>query len=234
MSYKAIPSRVLFVDGLPGTGKTSLSQWLEQRIRSDDLSVRFISEYDKAHPLHWFQYYDGGTYIPPEFTFIPLEDHMQNSIEKWTRFSNSVNEIDELLIIDGYPFLNSVGVFLWGDADEHFIGDYINQMHEILARIKPLVIYLHTDNLISALNRKLNLLQRDELYDQFLVTMNNLPFLQNRGISGTEGVLVLWKKLNQMLNQYYLAAQDWYLVIDRDNKDEAAVRLLTEIFIGLS
>lgn len=149
-------------------------------------------------------------------------------------FSDNLGKFEDALIIDAYPLLISAGVFLWGDADEQLLDDYIRQLHGIIKRIEPLMIYLFTGDLASALNRKLDLLQRDKLEHQFLITMDNLPFLQNRGISGCAGVLVLWKKVNQMLNQYYLAARDRCLVIDRDSLDEAKVRALSEKFLWLS
>ena len=153
---------------------------------------------------------------------------------KWHEFSSSIESCKEVLIIDGCPFLNTVGIFVWGDADEEMIRAYMSQVHGILTRLEASVIFLDSQDLVSALNRKLEFLERENLVGQFLLNMDRLPFLQNRGLSGPNGILVMWERINRSLTRYYLGPQYSGLVIERDAHEKSSVQLQAEDYLGLA
>ena len=225
---------VIFVDGLPGTGKTTLSGWLSQRLAAEGIETRMLPERAIPHPLRWFKHYDGREYLPPDFENISLATHVGSSVEKWVGFSDSIGSSKEVLIIDGYPFLNTVGIFVWGDADEELIRDYMEQVHGCMEETEASTIFLDAQDVVSALDRKLGFLQRDNLVEEFLLNMNRLPFLRNRGLSGPEGTLVMWEKINQSMTRYYLGPLYHGLVIDRDAHDATAVQLRAETYLGIA
>lgn len=127
-----LKTKARFVDGLPEIGRTTPSRWLNQRLGAEGVETRLLSEYTTPHPLRWFRFHGGVEYLPPDFETALLATHMGNSIRKWLDFSSSIQDHGEVLTIDGYPFLNTVGILLWGDADEKLITDYMDEVHGII------------------------------------------------------------------------------------------------------
>jgi hypothetical protein len=52
-------SKLIFVEGLPGSGKTTTAAWLASRLRSERVMVNLFLEHQPEHPLNV-----GGTLHP--------------------------------------------------------------------------------------------------------------------------------------------------------------------------
>jgi hypothetical protein len=218
------PPVTIFVDGLPGTGKTSLARWLEDVLQAQGQPARCISESDLQHPLHWFTYHDGDDFIPPNFNSITIPVHIENSLKKWKQFSLAAQSSETTFIIDGYPVLNSAGIFLWGDASRQQCQGYLEDLQGLMAGLRAALIYLRTTDLESALARKLGWLEREGMTGFFMDSMESQPFLQRRGLKGRLGVYALWESVQWALQSFYAAQGRSCRLIDRDNLQEDQVR----------
>lgn len=223
--------RIIFVDGLPGSGKTTLAQKLAARPTRSGLKTRFIPEYSLQHPLHWFDYHDGAKYIPPDFDSVPLAAHMANSLAQWETFLDQMQGGSEVLVLDGYPVLNSAGVFLWGDASRQDCQAYMDQVRELLKPVRPVLIYLRSTDLEKALARKLEFLQVEEQLESLIVAMDSQPFLRHRGLSGKPGLLQLWQSVQWALEYFYRQEWEHGLALERDLLDETGLQIRAEAFI---
>jgi hypothetical protein len=190
---------------------------------------QFISEYDLDHPLHWFRYHNGTEFIPPDFDSIPLAKHIDNSLAKWAQFQGDVQGGSDTLIIEGYPVLNSAGVFLWGDASRNECQAYLTQVRDLLEPAQPIIIYLRTSDVKAALQRKIELLKQKGLLPSFWESMNGQPYLHKRSLSGELGVFELWKSVQQALERFYQLDFNHCHISDRDRMNTKAVR---EIVVG--
>jgi hypothetical protein len=223
--------KVIFVDGLPGSGKTTLAHWLKQYFENRGPSVQFIAEYDLHHPLHWFVYHDGVDFLPPDIDHISPSTYMQDSLTKWGEFIFEQASSSDLMIIDGYPVLNSAGVFLWDDASHSDCQTYLVQVAELIEPLQPVLIYLRSSDLDAALARKLEFLQRDGHLEEFMTSMKSQPYLRRRGLSGEAGVRALWESVDWALEFFYQQDLRNHLILERDLVDADAVQEAVERYL---
>ena len=225
--------KVVFIDGLPGTGKSSLSRGLSNRLRDDGVDAHFVSEYDVSHPLHWFEYVNGHEFLPPDLASISLSTHIQNSTDRWEQFFRGLDRNSKLQIIEGYPLLNTGGVFYWGDAKGRDLESYLAGIRKWLERSCAKIIYLETIDVRLAAERKLEFLgKRDEL-DEFIQRMNGIPYLRNRALSGEGAIHKLWADINGLFIDFYKdMPRKKCLAIVRDDLTKASLQRKSLSFLG--
>jgi hypothetical protein len=225
--------KVVFIDGLPGTGKTFLSHWLSNRLRDHGVDVHIISEYDASHPLHWFEYLNDDEILPPDFTSIPLSSHIQNSIACWEQFILGLDRNSELQLIDGYPLLNSVGVFCWGELKVKERDSYLSSIRGYLECNFIKTIYLETVDVRLALERKLEHLKKENELEGFMRRMSSMPYAKHRVPFGVDAILELWTDINDIFVEFYKDMPlDNCLTLRRDEHPQGEIQLKSEDFLG--
>ena len=75
-------TKLVVIDGLPGSGKTPTAQWLELQLRRNQVDARWLHEADIPHPLWWYKQWDGTNYLPPDFEHIPMAAFVEASIDR--------------------------------------------------------------------------------------------------------------------------------------------------------
>jgi len=60
-------SRLIVLDGLPGSGKSTTGQWLTSQLQEHGLNTRWLPEADVSHPLWWYEHWNGTDYQLPDF-----------------------------------------------------------------------------------------------------------------------------------------------------------------------
>ena len=104
--------RLIFVEGLPGLGKTTTASWLASRLPSQRLVVNLFEEHQLGHPLNV-----GGDLHPAGSTpgeaffqrYTPAS-FVRESLEKWQGFVRAAVQTEALNVLNSYPFQNTVRV----------------------------------------------------------------------------------------------------------------------------
>jgi hypothetical protein len=107
-------SKLIFVEGLPGSGKTTTAAWLASRLRSERVMVNLFLEHQPEHPLNV-----GGTLHPSGETsgeaffqrYTP-ESFVHESLQRWQAFVRTAVQAEAISVLDSYPFQNTVRVLL--------------------------------------------------------------------------------------------------------------------------
>jgi hypothetical protein len=205
MNAPSIP-KLIVVDGLSGSGKTTTCRWLEQLLHQHHMTTRGIYEADVPHPLHWWDYWDGTQHHGPDFDRVSPADYITSSIEKWTQFIDHVRRSDEIVIVECPLYSLAVWMFLQGDTAPEQIAAYIDRVEAIIRPITPLLIYLHQDQIAAHTSRVWN--QRDPAVKQELIgNMERTPYLRHRNLHGFDGVIALWQETQALTDQLFAKHQ---------------------------
>ena len=141
MNHPNIP-KLIVVDGLSGSGKTTTCRWLEQLHHQHQVPAHGIYEADVPHPLHWWDYWDGTQHHGPDFERVSAATYIERSIERWTQFADSVRRSDEIVIVEGPLYCLAVWMFLQGNTPTQQIVTYIERVETVIWSVAPLLIYL--------------------------------------------------------------------------------------------
>jgi hypothetical protein len=188
---------IIFFEGVPGSGKSTQAQWLEVNLIRQGHKARWYQEGDSQHPLNWWN-------VTPDFDWLPylmdVENTMRHSRDKWRQFTQRARQNNTLTLLEAWPFLNCVSIFVMADASEKALFDYWNDVRQMLAPLNAKLIYFDQPDLRTALMR-INSIRGDAWQKQLYSTMERFPFCANRGLVGLDGVVTLWETHQRIIRR---------------------------------
>ncbi len=197
-----LATNLIVIDGLSGSGKTTTIKWLAQQLEQQGIHAECLFEYDTAHPLWWYEYWDGTDYRTPDFENIPMETFIQNSLANWRGFANRLHGTDQLVIAESVFFMHTIMHFLMGDADPVQLREYAREVQQIAQKLNPVLIYFHQPDAANSL-RRICAIRGPEFEQELLSNMESFPYLKRRNLKGLDGLSQLWQRSQQITDQLF-------------------------------
>ena len=145
-------TKLIFAEGLPGSGKTTTASWLAARLHAERLLVRLVLEHQPEHPLNV-----GGTLHPSGATtgeaffqrYTPAS-FVHESLQRWHAFVRVAVQTETISVLDSYPFQNTVRVLLQLHATPDCLQAYAGQVEALVLPLQPVLMYFHHRDLLHA------------------------------------------------------------------------------------
>ena len=189
-----IDTRLIVLDGLPGSGKTTTAEWLTSQLQQQNIDIWYLLENDTTHPLWWYRYWDGNDYLTPDFDNIPIETFLEASLSRWRGFVDSSNQS---VLTESVFFQDAVAMFLMGGATPTRLMEYARKVQQIAQALNPVLIYFRQSEVSSALQR-ICAIRGKEFEDELVMNMENFPYLKQRNLKGLDGVATLWQNIHEL------------------------------------
>lgn len=168
-------SRVIFVEGISGSGKTSTCQFLYRQYLLNGYDVRFFHEFHIPHPIH-------------EWYLTDPQEWIDTTLSRWQKFVKETLSSDKIIVMDSTIFQGTICVLLELDADRDIILDYAYRVPEIIRPLNPSLIYFYQTDYRKTLLQIYH--EREEKIrtkkDNFIRT---IKYGQNRNLYGHEGYM---------------------------------------------
>lgn len=196
---RMIDTRLIVLDGLPGSGKTTTAEWLTAQLQQQNIQTWHLVESDITHPLWWYQFWDGNDYLTPDFDTIAIETFLEASLSKWRGFVDSSNQ---LVITESVFFQDAIAMFLMGGATPTRLMEYAREVQQIAQALNPVLIYYRQSDVSSAL-QKICAIRGKEFEDELVTNMENFPHLKQRKLKGLDGVATLWQDIHKLTDSVF-------------------------------
>lgn len=171
--------RLLLIEGLPGTGKTTLASHLCASALNEGRKSRWYLEEAADHPVH-----------PHSLGALKSRaDYPSQCLQRWQRFVDEARSTGTLHILEGSAFQSTVRFMMeQGRAD---IDDYIDEFEKILAPLSPSFIYLRPENAekhlrATAIHRGPGWTRKVAVY------IEQTPYARSHGLRGESGMHRFW------------------------------------------
>jgi hypothetical protein len=100
-----VKQQLVFVEGIPGSGKTTTASWLAGELRARGRPATAYLEMDEAHPLHafwtWGDGYNEGEVVTEPYAPDKFTDRLNENAGAFVR---RVIARAESAVVDAYPF----------------------------------------------------------------------------------------------------------------------------------
>jgi hypothetical protein len=201
-------TRLIFIDGLPGLGKSTTAGWLAARLRAGHMNTNLLLESQPSHPLNV-----GGDLLPAGevvgdtfFRRYTVETFIQESMDRWRTFVRDASASSTLTVLDSYPYQNSVRILLQLDATRECIEEYADQVEAVTEPLRPTLIFLaHCDAEHMARHFTGIAAQRGRGWTDYVIAlMGQAPYAASHLMAGFDGVLAFladYKQLTDALVQ---------------------------------
>lgn len=196
-------TQLIVLDGLPGAGKTTNGQWLARYMGEHGQTVSFLAEFDTAHPLWWYDYWDGNDYHPPEYHNNPIESFLSNSLDRWREFTATKQTTPgSVVVAESLFFQDAVSMFLMGDAAPETLKAYAHTVQRLAQPLNPMLIYFRQPDVSAALQR-ICTIRGSDFQQELVANMESFPYLKHRRLTGLAGIAQLWQAIQALTDSLY-------------------------------
>jgi thymidylate kinase len=202
------PTRLIFIEGLPGSGKSTTARNLTAWLVRAGVAAHCCLEVEPDHPLNV-----GGDLHPAGMTLgtelfgrYTVEAYVAESLQRWQRFVALAQKEQATSVVESYPYQNAVRVLLQMDTSPDRIKQYVAEVEEIVEPLAPVLIYLErTDSLeaIQATSR-----QRGEAWTSYAIELiTGCPYARRRGLVGESGVMALVRAYEMLVRDLLMRSR---------------------------
>jgi len=176
-------SPLVFVEGVPGSGKSTTAQFLARQLTRHGRPARWF--YEEQVPNPFVPDIDPADYRDWQH-FIDLR------VERWQVFAHGAAASTETLIAESAPLQLPVFTMLRRDVASAMIADLLTRLAEAIAPIRPKLVYLAHPKPDDAW-RSIAAHRGAEFTAGAVRRSRECAFLHARGLSGLAGVLAYWQ-----------------------------------------
>ncbi|MEC0094186.1 hypothetical protein [Paenibacillus macquariensis] len=130
--------KLIIVDGIPGSGKSTLSEMISNELNKQEIKNIFYHELTKDHPL-----------FIHERKFTTFEDqgeanyYFNRVVELFNRFVDLHKNEPEIIIIESILFQDTLSFAYNMGMERPKIEELFNLLVDILNRLNPVLIYIY-------------------------------------------------------------------------------------------
>ncbi|MEA2575561.1 MAG: hypothetical protein QOH93_2859 [Chloroflexia bacterium] len=204
-------TKLVLVEGVTFTGKSTLSEYTALQLRLNGHTVEWVPE-----GLMWKQYF------PHILTALdesqPISD--ESLWEAWSAFVQTVRSAPAIFVVDAALSFAAVYPLLAEDRPYDAILAMVTRIAELCAPLHPRVIHLMGDQERLA---RASIVERGDRWQKQLVDQSDAaPYQKARGRSGIEGAIAFLRE-EQELMDVVLDAGGWQpLTLDVTSSDRQA------------
>lgn len=184
-----IQTNLVLIDGIAGTGKTTLSRKLHGLIGEKYGNAILYPEFMASHPVHEWEAQDYPTWY-------------RQTIDNWRELSRMLVQSHAIGIMESSLFQGTVGDLLERNIGQDIILDYARQVPFLIEKTSPVLIYLIPGDIRSHIER--TYAQRPERWqtkiDSFI---QKTAFGRARGLSALEGYITFIEELKRISDELF-------------------------------
>ncbi|KQC12308.1 MAG: hypothetical protein APR63_02900 [Desulfuromonas sp. SDB] len=223
-----IDTKLILVEGPPGSGKTTTAQILAEEITAVGCKSRSLTEWQPDHPI-------------PIGDDLNLKEVVKSSLtqkieilDKWEDFSRSMYNNKVITVMESRFWQTGAMLMFAAGYPAEQVFQYNQQIVERINRLSPVLIYLVIENYQDFIDRMISLKEQEwsqagnrgtwiqHVYDAF----NSQKWLKDRNLTGLDGILAFmdeWKIICENLytqfpfpkTKIYNSYQNWDLSLAR-------------------
>ena len=187
-----LETKLILIEGLPGTGKTTLTQYLGMHLALNEIPCWAVTELDPHAPIR----------VPTSQALT--EESPGIFLRAWEQLVHSRGPGATVTVIEARVF-NWMALFLLlAERAERSILDASTAVERTLQPLKPVLVFLSVDDPRAAMEATVKV--RGENWARSVAKRDTkFPWFRNRHLTGVDGWMEFWRPAAEL--QERLAAQ---------------------------
>jgi hypothetical protein len=190
-----LKTKLIFVEGLPGSGKSTTAQFLWMQLQKRGMPCRWYYEEESPHPVALF---DRSSVHHTATEALP------DALAKWQSFVTTAVHSDEISIIESRLWQDTIFPLLMEDLDRSHILAFIQAITEMCRCLEPVLFYFFQPDYAHTL-RRICTSRGPRIERLYITRAEQSVFGQRRGLQGFAGLVQFWEAVKEMAEQLFTA-----------------------------
>jgi hypothetical protein len=186
-----LDTKLILIEGLPGSGKSTTTGYLRAALQRNGFDCRQYLEEDDPHPIPGLDFELKGL----SGKVIPL----------WEAFVEQATQEPAITIIESRLWQNTAMFMYMGGCDTDEIFTLNQQMWNAIMPLSPALLYLDQDDTEEAL-RRLYTFRGNEWMQWALETTTSYAWFRSRGLNDFAGWVRFFKEWRGVVEELF---RDW-------------------------
>ena len=201
-------TKLILVDGLPGSGKSTTAQFIALQLERNHIPVRWFYELEPSHPIHAFHVWSREG--PEKF--------IETIIKNWRSFVAREIRSNKVNIFESTLFQSTIRLLLQSDIPKHTITEYAFRTQEIIRELQPVLIYFSSPDVARALREICE--KRKNVWEQYLIrVIDGSTYGKNHRLQNFEGLVTFFQEYQKLTRSLFSTFEMKKLAIDNSQGD---------------
>ncbi len=228
-SIKAPRRKLVIFEGIMGSGKSTSTRWLAQRLAAQGIEARIQVERQYPHPLRatdfaadWFKPWLGhagrGTGEPP--------------VALWRKFVEEAQGSEAVHVVDGQLFHGDLTNMFLMNMPPEAIAQNVQALARIIRPMRPLLVDFYQSDVDRAI--RLTAAERgDELGVRYQVDWKlDYAYAVDRGLEGLDGLSSLYVDYRRLTDRLFEELTIDKIALENSGRDWATYHARIEDALG--
>jgi hypothetical protein len=179
--------KLIIVDGLPGSGKSTAAQWISEQLLSNGYSAKWHYEISSVNPLR------------SDLKISDVTDHdlLEHGSKTWENCTEALRSSDQTHVFDAALFQHIILEAFFRNLPTPNITEYFKKIETSLQEFSRALIHFSPDSADSHIAQ--TYLKRGEQWTNLLTTWAvNSPYAKEKSLKGHIGSLQFWQDYHQL------------------------------------
>jgi thymidylate kinase len=220
-----IPTRLICVDGLPGSGKSTTSQRLCLHLLKLGHEARWYYEHGPDSPI-WrgaerFRFTESGITDP-----MVVQELM---LSRWKSLGAEIETGSTVALMESSLLHTTIGVMVAMDFDEVATLNCVREVTQAILPLHPVSIYLFPDDVGEALKAICAQRRHDQFEAPLIALLSKSAYARTHGLEDFDGAVRFFRRCREITDRAFSALPIPKLAIDYSARDwEAYERQITD------
>lgn len=199
-----IKTKLILVDGIIGSGKSTISQFIARQLEKNGIKVKWYHEGSIENPIICTGEDVKSTGIDefsPDFCLWVTNFYLQ----RWKEFISVIENGDIVYVMDSCLFQRFFMPMIWHDLETDKAKEIMHDLLNSMKSLNPQIIHFYQPDTITAI-KKICDQRGSDWKNSVFGSDENSYYAKNRNLKGEEATFSLWQKISglalELLNEF--------------------------------
>ena len=212
-------TKLILVEGLPGSGKSTTAHLLTRQLRRQGYDARWYYEQQTPHPL-------------PYRAARDVSEFVQASLREWRGLAGQACEEEGITVLESSFFQHALLGLLAHDVDARTLDAYLGARQELIERLEPKLIFLHREDVTGAVNEVCRV-RGEGWQEHFVGVATHNPYSHHRGLTGLAGATEFMRSYQELCRRTLDRLELEHLTVELPVADRKGAQTQMLGFLGV-